>query len=183
MISTRLSECKCGCWNTALVVDFLFARWNDGRVDNAHSFNELHNPMPPLTRHSLRVPCQGGHCDEIIQGFGVALKMGITRRDMESCMAIHPVSSEELVTFSGWGQDRNGKPVMNTDVVRANASSTSTDSSSSQPKSALPAAASAVGDGDSADSSPAAGSCASAVVALAAATAAAGSDDAGVCSS
>ena len=69
--------------------------------------------------------CQGGHCDEILQGFGVAMKMGATRRDLESCMAIHPVAAEELVTFAGWGQDRDGKPVMNSDVLRANAAAAS----------------------------------------------------------
>ena len=37
--------------------------------------------------------------DEIMQGFGVAVKMGATKADFDSCVAIHPVSAEELVTM------------------------------------------------------------------------------------
>lgn len=38
--------------------------------------------------------------DEIIQGFGVAMKMGATKADFDACVAIHPTSSEEFVTMS-----------------------------------------------------------------------------------
>jgi glutathione reductase (NADPH) len=41
--------------------------------------------------------------DEMLQGFGVAVKMGATKADMDSCIAIHPTSSEELVTLGPWG--------------------------------------------------------------------------------
>ena len=37
--------------------------------------------------------------DEMLQGFGVAIKMGATKADFDSCVAIHPTSSEELVTM------------------------------------------------------------------------------------
>lgn len=37
--------------------------------------------------------------DEMLQGFGVAIKMGATKKDFDSCVAIHPTSSEELVTM------------------------------------------------------------------------------------
>lgn len=37
--------------------------------------------------------------DEILQGFGVAVKMGATKADFDSCVAIHPTSAEELVTM------------------------------------------------------------------------------------
>jgi len=37
--------------------------------------------------------------DEILQGFGVAVKMGATKKDFDSCVAIHPTQSEELVTM------------------------------------------------------------------------------------
>ena len=47
----------------------------------------------------------GPFSDEILQGFAVAVKMGATRHDFESCVAIHPTISEELVTFGGWGQN------------------------------------------------------------------------------
>jgi len=36
---------------------------------------------------------------EILQGFGVAVKMGATKRDFDECVAIHPTSAEELVTM------------------------------------------------------------------------------------
>ncbi|ORY64337.1 glutathione reductase [Pseudomassariella vexata] len=36
---------------------------------------------------------------ELLQGFGVAIKMGATKKDFDSCVAIHPTSAEELVTL------------------------------------------------------------------------------------
>lgn len=36
---------------------------------------------------------------EMLQGFGVAVKMGATKQDFDSCVAIHPTSAEELVTL------------------------------------------------------------------------------------
>ncbi|KAI9789691.1 MAG: Glutathione reductase [Peltula sp. TS41687] len=41
----------------------------------------------------------GQGCSEILQGFGVAIKMGAKKRDFDSCVAIHPTSAEELVTL------------------------------------------------------------------------------------
>jgi|UniRef100_A0A8J9SQ58 glutathione reductase (NADPH) len=41
--------------------------------------------------------------DEILQGFGVAMKMGATKADFDACVAIHPTASEELVTMGTWG--------------------------------------------------------------------------------
>lgn len=41
--------------------------------------------------------------DEMLQGFGVALKMGCTKADLDACVAIHPTASEELVTMAPWG--------------------------------------------------------------------------------
>ncbi|CAH1245130.1 GSR [Branchiostoma lanceolatum] len=38
-------------------------------------------------------------CDEMLQGFSVAVKMGATKADFDSTVAIHPTSSEELVTM------------------------------------------------------------------------------------
>ena len=40
-----------------------------------------------------------GHgCDEILQGFAVAIKMGATKR-FDETIAIHPTAAEELVTM------------------------------------------------------------------------------------
>jgi len=41
--------------------------------------------------------------DEILQGFGVAMKMGATKADFDNCVAIHPTAAEELVTMAPWG--------------------------------------------------------------------------------
>lgn len=41
--------------------------------------------------------------DEMMQGFGVAVKMGATKADLDTCVAIHPTASEELVTMGVWG--------------------------------------------------------------------------------
>mmetsp|Transcript_14818 Transcript_14818/g.24510 ORF Transcript_14818/g.24510 Transcript_14818/m.24510 type:complete len:494 (+) Transcript_14818:41-1522(+) len=45
----------------------------------------------------------GMGADEMLQGFGVAVKMGATKADFDSCIAIHPTASEELVTMGTWG--------------------------------------------------------------------------------
>ena len=45
-----------------------------------------------------------GHgADEMVQGFGVAIKMGATKADFDNCVAIHPTASEEFVTMGPWG--------------------------------------------------------------------------------
>lgn len=41
----------------------------------------------------------GDSSAEILQGFGVAIKMGATKADFDSCVAIHPTAAEELVTL------------------------------------------------------------------------------------
>lgn len=45
----------------------------------------------------------GMGADEMMQGFGVAMKMGATKADLDSCVAIHPTAAEELVTMGTWG--------------------------------------------------------------------------------
>jgi len=41
----------------------------------------------------------GDGADEMLQGFAVAIKMGATKADFDQTIAIHPTSSEELVTL------------------------------------------------------------------------------------
>jgi len=41
----------------------------------------------------------GEGADEMMQGFAVAIRMGATKRDFDDTVAIHPTSSEELVTM------------------------------------------------------------------------------------
>lgn len=38
-------------------------------------------------------------CSEMLQGFGVAVRMGAKKSDLDNCVAIHPTSAEELVTL------------------------------------------------------------------------------------
>jgi glutathione reductase (NADPH) len=45
----------------------------------------------------------GMGADEMLQGFGVAMKMGATKADFDSTVAIHPTGAEELVTMGVWG--------------------------------------------------------------------------------
>lgn len=49
--------------------------------------------------------------DEVLQGFGVAMKMGATKADFDDCIAIHPTAGEEMVTLAPWGMsgDRGKK--------------------------------------------------------------------------
>ena len=41
----------------------------------------------------------GDGADEMLQGFAVAVKMGATKADFDSAVAIQPTSAEELVTM------------------------------------------------------------------------------------
>lgn len=41
----------------------------------------------------------GQGVSEMLQGFGVAVRMGATKADFDRCVAIHPTSAEELVTL------------------------------------------------------------------------------------
>ena len=41
----------------------------------------------------------GDGVDEMMQVFAVAVKMGATKKDFDDTVAIHPTSSEELVTL------------------------------------------------------------------------------------
>jgi len=50
----------------------------------------------------------GEGTDEMMQGFGVAVKMGARKQDFDSTVAIHPTSAEELVTLAP-GSRRDAK--------------------------------------------------------------------------
>lgn len=70
-------------------------------------------PSKPAT--AMKLVCQGENevvvglhiigmaADEMLQGFGVAVKMGATKADFDNCIAIHPTAAEELVTLAPWG--------------------------------------------------------------------------------
>lgn len=42
----------------------------------------------------------GKGCDEILQGFGVAIRMGATKNDFDRTVGIHPTTGEEIVTLN-----------------------------------------------------------------------------------
>ncbi|KAG7344558.1 glutathione-disulfide reductase [Nitzschia inconspicua] len=48
----------------------------------------------------------GMGADEMLQGFGIALKMGATKADFDACVAIHPTAAEEFVTMFPWGMSK-----------------------------------------------------------------------------
>ena len=70
-----------------------------------------HALTPHKSRTAMKLVCVGaqekvvgihmiGHgVDEMLQGFAVALKMGATKKQFDDTVAIHPTSSEELVTM------------------------------------------------------------------------------------
>jgi len=41
----------------------------------------------------------GHDCAEIMQGMGVAVKMGVTKEQLDSVVGIHPTAAEEFVTM------------------------------------------------------------------------------------
>jgi len=57
--------------------------------------------------------------DEILQGFGVALKMGATKADFDSVVALHPTSAEELVTIPPWQAKYQNAPAPPVEAVVA----------------------------------------------------------------
>jgi glutathione reductase (NADPH) len=90
---------------------------NEFGEENVKVYNSSFGAMyTAVTRHrqltKMKLICAGsdekvvgihgiGHgMDEILQGFGVALKMGATKADFDACVAIHPTSAEEYVTLT-----------------------------------------------------------------------------------
>lgn len=81
------------------------------KVYKAKFTNMYHAPMDRKSKTGMKLVCMGPEekvvgvhligmgCDEMMQGFGVAVKMGATKADFDSCVAIHPTASEELVTM------------------------------------------------------------------------------------
>ena len=53
--------------------------------------------VAPEEQRVVGIHLLGEGADEILQGFAVALKKGITKRDLDDTMAIHPTSAEEVV--------------------------------------------------------------------------------------
>ena len=60
-----------------------------------------------------------------MQGFGVAVKMGATKADFDSSVAIHPTASEELVTLRPWQPHLPPLPTASAAAASAAAATTS----------------------------------------------------------
>jgi len=58
----------------------------------------------------------GMAADEMLQGFGIAMKMGATKSDFDSCVAIHPSAAEEMVTLAPWGLSEHPKPTYKSQI-------------------------------------------------------------------
>lgn len=56
--------------------------------------------LKPENERIIGLHLVGDSSSEILQGFGVAVKMGATKEDFDNCVAIHPTSAEELVTMT-----------------------------------------------------------------------------------
>jgi len=76
------------------------------------AFTPLYNAiMKHSTKTVMKIICSGPEekviglhmlglgCDEMLQGFSVAIVMGATKKQFDETVAIHPTSSEELVTM------------------------------------------------------------------------------------
>ncbi len=88
-------------------------RFGDGNVKTYKtSFSPLYHALTERKQQTrMKLVCQGENqkvvglhmigrgCDEMLQGFGVAVRMGATKADFDNVVAIHPTSSEELVTL------------------------------------------------------------------------------------
>lgn len=76
------------------------------------AFTAMYNSFTPhKSKTAMKLICSGSDekvigihmiglaADEMLQGFAVAMRMGATKSDFDDTVAIHPTSSEELVTL------------------------------------------------------------------------------------
>jgi len=76
------------------------------------SFTAMYNSFTPhKSKTAMKLICTGDEekivgihmiglaADEMLQGFAVAMRMGACKKDFDDTIAIHPTSSEELVTL------------------------------------------------------------------------------------
>ncbi|MFK7852611.1 MAG: glutathione-disulfide reductase [Granulosicoccus sp.] len=88
------------------------ARYGDEVKVYETAFTAMYNSFTPhKTKTAMKLIVQGDNekvigihmiglaADEMLQGFAVAMRMGATKRDFDDTVAIHPTSSEELVTL------------------------------------------------------------------------------------
>ena len=84
---------------------------HQGVIRLAHAC-EGHLPSQPRTVKCGTQGCVAIAEAWVVQGFAVAVKMGVTKRQVDSVVGVHPSSAEELVTMrSVTRQIRDKAPV------------------------------------------------------------------------
>ena len=72
-------------------------------MKNTISGSELKMMMKLIVDHDtdkvIGVHIVGPDAGEMLQGIGIAVKMGATKRDFDNTIGIHPTAAEELVTM------------------------------------------------------------------------------------
>ena len=93
------------------VLSALRLAWTVGGWGRTQFVNMYHGVTTRKSHTAMKIVCVGPTekvvglhliglgSDEMLQGFGVAIKMGATKRDFDSCVAIHPTAAEEVVTM------------------------------------------------------------------------------------
>lgn len=82
-------------------VNLYYGQWKVAPEDKPKTYMKLIVTLPEEKVVGIHILGMGA--DEMLQGFGVALKMGATKADLDNCVALHPTAAEELVTLAPWG--------------------------------------------------------------------------------
>jgi glutathione reductase (NADPH) len=89
------------CYSTTFT-NILYGPWS-GTTEEEKPKTSMKVVTRGRTGKVIGIHMVGHGCDEMIQGFAVAMKMGATKADLDNCVAIHPTAAEEMVTLSPWG--------------------------------------------------------------------------------
>ncbi|KAG0045085.1 Glutathione reductase [Gryganskiella cystojenkinii] len=87
-----------GAENLSVYVSEFSGMYNAMKAHKTPSAFKLICAGPEEKVVGIHIVGQGS--DEMLQGFAVALKMGATKADFDSTVALHPTSAEELVTLT-----------------------------------------------------------------------------------
>lgn len=82
-------------------VNLYYAPFDTDPASKPRTHMKLITILPDLKIVGAHVYGMGA--DEMIQGFGVAIKMGATKMNFDDCVAVHPTAAEEFVTMAPWG--------------------------------------------------------------------------------
>ena len=82
---------------------------NDQFFSLSHRKSLLHVVCAGKEEQVVGLHVIGQGSDEMLQGFAVALKMGATKSDFDSCVAIHPTGTFCDVSLLAQGQRHNFK--------------------------------------------------------------------------